>query len=41
MQAQTRPRFILSAERVVGTGVRTYVNSKKKMSIQPDGSVKV
>ena len=31
MCAQTRPRFILSSERVLGNGVRTYVNSKGKI----------
>ena len=28
MCAQTRPRFILSSERVLGNVVRTHVNSK-------------
>ena len=32
MCAQTRPRFILSSERVLGGGVRTHVNSKGKIS---------
>ena len=30
MCPQTRPRFILSSERVLGNGVRTQVNSKGK-----------
>ena len=29
--AQTRPRFILSSERVWGNGVRNHVNSKGKI----------
>ena len=29
--AQTRPRFILSSEKVLGNGVRTHVNSKGKI----------
>ena len=33
MCAQTRPRFIVSSERVLGKGVRTYVNSKGKNSL--------
>ena len=28
MRAQTRPRLILSSERVLGNGGRTHVNSK-------------
>ena len=28
---QTRPQFILSSERVVGNGVKTHVNSKRKI----------
>ena len=31
MYAQTRPRFMLSSERVWGKGVRTHVNSKGKI----------
>ena len=31
MCAQTRPRFILSSERVVGNGVRTHANTKGKI----------
>ena len=31
MCEQTRPRFILSSERVLGNGVRTHVNSKGKI----------
>ena len=31
MCAQTGPRLILSSERVLGNGVRTYVNSKGKI----------
>ena len=31
MCAQTRPRFILSRERVLGNGSRTHVNSKGKI----------
>ena len=31
MCAQTRPRFILSSERVLGNGVRTHVNSEGKL----------
>ena len=31
MCAQTRPRFMLSSERVLGNGVRTHVNSKRKV----------
>ena len=30
MCTQTRPRFILSSERVLESGVRTHVNSKEK-----------
>ena len=34
--AQTRPRFILSSERVFwGNGVRTHVKSKEKISKSP------
>ena len=29
MCAQTRPRFILSSERVLGYGVRTHVDSRE------------
>ena len=35
--AQTRPRFILSSEIVLGNGVRTHVNSKEK--IPPTGKI--
>ena len=31
MCAQTRPQFILWSERVLGSGVRTHVNSKRKI----------
>ena len=31
MCAQTRARFVLSSERVLGSGVRTHVNSKGKI----------
>ena len=37
MCAQTRPRFILSSERVLGNGVRTRVNPKGKIP-SPGGS---
>ena len=33
MCTQTRPRFILSSERVVGNGVRTHVNSKGEKTL--------
>ena len=33
MCAQTRPRFILSRERVLGNGVRTHANSKGKFRV--------
>ena len=29
--AQTRPRFILSSERVLGNGVKNHINSKRKI----------
>ena len=32
MHVQTRPRFILSWERILRNGVRTHVNSKGKIS---------
>ena len=38
MCAQTRPRFILSSERVWGNGVRTHVNSRRKKSPLPKNS---
>ena len=31
MHAQTRPRFLLSSERVLGKGVRTHVKSNGKI----------
>ena len=36
MYAQTRPRFILSSERVLGNGARTYATSKGKKSSLPE-----
>ena len=34
MCAQTRPRFMLSSERVLGNGVRTHGNSKGKSPLK-------
>ena len=41
MCAQTKPRFILSSERVLGNGVRTHVNSQGKKSPLPEAQRRV